>query len=185
MPMPSLGARSLQRQCDALARRIAQKQARVDELHRQEADLHARWLGVWQPCGFEPLAPDAMRRWLADQQAACETASRRDELAAELELLGQRKAAFEHRLRAASGRDNAEVAVLLAEAHRAVDGAKDHRRRSADLRQALERLRPRLAACDRELTTLDQREAAWRAEWQSVLAGSIFRPIGRQSWPAR
>ena len=72
MPMRRRSARVCN-DMSAILRRIAAKQFRLDELKRQEADLSARWLALWQPCGFEPLAPDAMRHWLADQQRCRET----------------------------------------------------------------------------------------------------------------
>ena len=49
----------MRRQSEAVAKRIAQKQARVMELRARDSDLRTRWLTTWQPCGFEPLAPDA------------------------------------------------------------------------------------------------------------------------------
>ena len=100
-----------------------------------------------------------MRHWLSDYQAVSTTASRRDEWIAELDRLRQRKATFEKRLQAASGRTDSDVAVLLAAAHQAVDQAKDHRRRTVDLHQSLERLKPRLAGCDREASILERRQA--------------------------
>ncbi|HEX4146584.1 MAG TPA: AAA family ATPase [Pirellulales bacterium] len=154
---------ALERDLSAIAKRIEAKQARVDKLQRKEVEFRCRWLALWERCGFEPLAPDAMRHWLADHEALCETIGRRDELTAELDRLAGRKMTFEERLRATCGRPDADISVLLTAARQAVDGLKERKR-----------IKPRLAGCDRELNTLDQREAAWRGEWQSVLAALHF-----------
>jgi uncharacterized protein YhaN len=160
----------LRRQLDLLTRRLTQKQDHVTELQAKDAELQRRWLATWQPCGFEPLAPDAMRRWLTDHDAVCETIARREELDADAGQLKTRIESFETRLRAVSENADAGIAVLLAAAHHAVDEAKEQQRRTKELTRDLQRLKPQLEECDDELAAVDERERAWRDDWQSLLS---------------
>jgi len=160
---------ALQRDCQAIARRIMHKQHGLNRLKQEQAGLHDRWQALWQPCGFEPLAPEAMRSWLADHQTVVETALRRTDATAELDRLALRIAAFETRLHAACGRDDADAGVLLVAAETTVDAARQHERRSSELRQIIERLKPRRSDCHDEASRLDERETTRRSEWQALL----------------
>ncbi len=102
----------LRRQLATLAKRLDQKRQRIADLERQQADLQTNWRALWQPCGFEPLAPDAMRAWLDDHEAACAAITQREELVVEQSQLAERIAAFELRLRAACGCDLADEESL-------------------------------------------------------------------------
>ena len=113
------------------------KQADVEELQRQEADLRSRWLPSGSPVVSNPFRrrhatlADRLSGGLRDGQPPRQWIAERDRLR-------QRETAFEKRLRTASGRTDSDVAVLLAAAHHAVEQAKEHRRRTADLHQSLE-----------------------------------------------
>ena len=160
----------LRRQLAALAQRIDQKRQRIAELKRLQTDLHTQWLALWQPCGFEPLAPDAMLGWLNDHETVCATIAQRDELNGELSRLGDHVSSFEQRLRAAwSARADVAPSVLLVSARQAVDAAKDQQRRASELQKDLRRLDKQLAKYDDELKALATRETAANAEWQAVL----------------
>ncbi len=102
----------LKRQLATLAQRLDQKRQRIADLERQQADLQTNWLALWQTCGFEPLAPDAMLAWLNDHEAACATIAQREELVVEQSQLAERIASFELRLRAACGCDLADEESL-------------------------------------------------------------------------
>ncbi|MEK6259498.1 MAG: AAA family ATPase [Planctomycetota bacterium] len=172
----------LRRQLAALAMRLDQKRQRIVELERQQAELQTKWLALWQPCGFEPLDPDAMLGWLNDHEAACATLAQRDELTEELSRLGERITSFEQRLRAfcspvapptghaASKSAGDDIAVLLTSAKQSVDDAKDQQRRTGELQKEVRRLDKQLAKYDDELQTLAMRETAAHAEWQALLS---------------
>ena len=100
----------LRRQLATLALRLDQKRQRIADLERQQADLQTKWLALWQPCSFEPLAPDAMLAWLNDHEAACATISQREELLAVQSQLAERITSFEQRLRSACGSNHTDTA---------------------------------------------------------------------------
>lgn len=155
------------RQFDQLTVRINQRGERIAELKQQEADLRQRWFAVWQPCGFEPLDPEAMRPWVTDHETVCETIAKHDEILAESALLQKQVAVFESRLRAACG--DGEIPVLLVRAQQAVDEAKEQQRRSKELNRDIKRLEPQLQECDVDLQAVSDRQEAWTKAWQSVL----------------
>ncbi len=160
----------LRRQLEALSKRIEHKQTRRAELECQRDELQAKWLALWQPCGFEPLAPDAMLRWLDDRETVCETIAKRDELTGEVDRLGEHAAVFEQRLRSACHATGEDPAALLASAEQTVEEAKEEQRRSKELQREIKRLKTQLDKYDDELTTLEKREADSQAEWQAVLS---------------
>jgi uncharacterized protein YhaN len=166
----------LGRQSALLADRIAQKQDRIRELKQQEAELQQRWINAWKPCGFEPLAPDAMRAWVTDHEAVCNTVDKREEILAESELLRQQGAIFEARLRAACQSNDPDIQILLVRAQKAVDDHKERQSRSKELNRDINRLLPQLDECDQELQAVCEREAAWGEAWRTVLA-SLRLPI--------
>ncbi|MBC7816226.1 MAG: AAA family ATPase [Planctomycetaceae bacterium] len=161
----------LRRQLAALAVRLDQKRQRITELERQQAELQSKWLALWQPCGFEPLNPDAMLGWLNDHDAVCATIAQRDELIEEQSQLGERIASFELRLRAAiePNQQSAPLPACLTSARQAVDEAKEQQRRTTELQKEVQRLDKQLAKYDEELQSLAKRETAANIEWQGVL----------------
>ncbi len=161
----------LRRQLATLAMRLDQKRQRIAELERQQADLQTNWLALWQPCGFQPLAPDAMLGWLNDHETACAMISQRDELLDEQLQLDARIASFELRLRSASGvAEHQALSVHLTSARQAVEETKDQQRRTAELQKEARRLDKQLAKYDNDLQTLTMRETVANAEWQAVLS---------------
>lgn len=159
----------LGRQRDVLDLRIGKKQERIAELERQEAELQQHWVVTWEPCGFVPLAPDVMRSWLVDHEAACESIGKRDEIQADTETLRQQVSAFESRLRAVCIDSDREIPVLLVWARDAVDMAKTNKNRSRDLSRDIKRLEPQLLECDAESQALNSRLGAWQQDWNKVL----------------
>lgn len=159
----------LRRQLAALAMRLDQKRQRIAEIQQQQAGLQTKWLALWQPCGFEPLAPDAMLSWLNDYETACATVAQRDELIEERSQLGERIASFEQRLCAACGLAGDDVSGLLASARQSVDEARDQQRRTTELQKEVRRLDKQLAKYDADLQRLATRETTANAEWQAVL----------------
>ncbi|MFM9965263.1 MAG: ATP-binding protein, partial [Planctomycetaceae bacterium] len=177
----------LRRQLAALATRLDQKRERIAALDQQQVELQTKWLMLWQPCGFEPLAPDAMLGWLNDHEAVCATIAQRDELLEAQSRRSQQVTAFEQRLRAAVGTANAEQATrppvgavgvtgeppvlrLLQLAKQEVDDAKDRQRRKSELQKEIRRLEKQLAKYDAELQSLATRATTANAEWQAVLS---------------
>ena len=168
------------RQLEAIAKRLDQKRQRVVDLERQQTELQTKWRNLWQQCGFEPLAPDAMLGWLKDREAVCETISQRDELREERLRLDERIASFEQRLIAACGRsENAatadthrttDLSHVLSEAKQAVEEAKEQQRRTAELQTEIRRLEKQLAKYSDELQNLTARETTAAEEWQAVLS---------------
>jgi uncharacterized protein YhaN len=161
----------LRRQLASLATRLDQKRELIAELEQQRAELDGRWLALWQPCGFEPLAPDAMLAWLNDHEAACATVAQRDELIDEQSAIAERLASFEKRLRLATGLARDEVRGLIVSARQSVDEAKEQQRRKTELQKEIQRLEKQLAKYDADLHDLNTRETIANAEWQTVLRG--------------
>ena len=149
--------------------RLGQKRQRIAGLERQQAELQTQWLALWQPCGFEPLAPDAMLGWINDHEAVCATIAQREELIAEQLQLGERIAAFERRLRTACRLAGDDVSALLVSARQAVDEAKDEQGRLRELQKETRRLEKQLLKYGDELQSLAIRETAANAAWQAVL----------------
>ena len=176
----------LRRQLAAVSVRLDQKRQRIAELEKQQSELQTKWLALWHPCGFEPLAPDAMLGWLNDHEAVCATIARRDELLEEQSQLGERIASFESRLMNATALESSRtrqssdrslttsatdaVAVLLVSAKQSVDESKDQQRRTTELQKEVRRLDKQLAKYDEELRSVATREAAATSEWQAVLS---------------
>ena len=160
----------LLRQRRELLQRIEEKQSGLERLAAQEAGLQERWEALWQPCGISPLAPDAMRRWLADHEQVCDTVARQDELLAESGQIVKRIDSFESRLREACGQSTANAAALLAEAHASVDAAREYQSRTKDLRRTIKRLQPELTTCDQQQAAQQAQETTWKARWQALLA---------------
>ncbi len=159
----------LNRQLNALNVRIDDKRKKVNELERQQSDLHTQWDTLWKPCGLQPLAPEAMLGWLHDHRAACETIARRDELVAEQSSLSGRLAAFEQRLRIACGETIGDVATLLISSRETVRNAKDQLKSAADLQKEVRRLEQQLTKHDAALHDLATRETAAKSQWKTVL----------------
>jgi uncharacterized protein YhaN len=160
----------LRRQLAALAIRLEQKRQRIADLERQRTALETKWCSLWQPCGFEPLAPDAMLGWLNDLETVSLTITYRDELHLEISRLGKRIASFESRLRSACGLAGEDAAVLLTSAKQSVGDVKEQQRRISELQKEVRRLEKQLAKCDDELHTLATNEAAANTAWQAVLS---------------
>jgi len=160
----------VRRQFVAVDGRIAQTKAELEELIARDNDLQNRWKTLWQPCGFEPLAPEAMRHWLADHQIFCETMAARAECAADLTRLADRWGHFEDRLRLACGSTDTEVAVLLTMARQAVEEAKNYQRDTKKLRSTINQLEPQRDECARQLAALDERQTSWGVEWRALLS---------------
>lgn len=159
----------LGRQREHLVGRIESKRLRLAELRDEEAALQQRWIAAWQPCGFVPLEPDAMRSWVNDHGAACETISKQQEILTESQRLRQQVIQFESRLRNACQSKNDEIRVLLVSAQQAVDESKEQASRSKELHRDIKRLEPQLRDCDAELQKSCDREAAWQTCWKAVL----------------
>lgn len=159
----------LRRQLATLSTRLNQKNERIAALDRQQAELQTQWITLWQPCGFEPLAPDAMLGWLKDHEAACATITQRDELIQEQARRAEQIAEFERNLRAACGEVGDQASILLTSAKQSVEEAKDQQRRMIELQKEIRRLEKQLTKYDDELKSLAERETAANAEWQAVL----------------
>ena len=162
---------NIRRQLADLALRLDEKQQRVIKLERQLAELHASWLALWAPCGFEPLAADAMRGWLKDHETVCATCTQRDELNDELLQLDQRISSFESRLRTAcsASEDTDDISQLLASAGQSVQEAKDQDGRRSTLRKDIRRLEQQLASYHEEVQSLEAREVVAKSAWLEVM----------------
>lgn len=164
----------LQRQIAALEQRLELKRGGLAELETSMVEWERKWTALWQPCGFVPLAPEAMRSWLADHEAMCASTVRRDELTAELAAVDLRLAQFSERLRAAHGSTADDPMILLTQARRAVEEAKDREKRRRDLRREITRLETVQSTYEDKLRDMLEREAIGLAEWQELLGQLKF-----------
>jgi uncharacterized protein YhaN len=160
----------LRRQLGDLEKRLAEKRERVAELERQKVELQAAWLSIWQSCGFEPLAPDAMLGWLKDHDAVCSMVAQRDDLLGDRSLLSEKITSFELRLRAVCGVANGDSSELLAMVRQSVDEAKEQQRRSIELQKEIRRLDQQVAKYDADEQGFLTRETAAAAAWQGILS---------------
>jgi uncharacterized protein YhaN len=177
----------LRRQLAERTKRLEQKREQLETLDRQQAELQRKWLTLWQPCGFEPLPPAAMRAWLSDHELVCAMIAQRDEFHAEQSQLRERIESFEQRLTAAVGTTaqgrrtressdrslttsaTADIAALLTSAKQAVDEAKGQQQRTTTLQKDIRHLEKQLAKHDHELQELKTRETTATANWRGVL----------------
>ena len=159
----------LRRQLVGLAARLVQKRLRLTELQRQQAEMQTQWLALWEPCGFEPLAPEAMLGWLNDHAAVCATITQLEECRDEQSQLAERLASFGRRLCAACGVADGDASAQMAAARQTVDEAKDQQRRTSELQKEIRRLDRQLAKSAEELQSLATRESAANCDRQAVL----------------
>lgn len=159
----------LHRQLAAISRELDENRRQIKDVEHQQKELQTQWCALWQPCGLEPLTPDAMLAWLGDHEAACATISQRQELLDQLSQLGERIASFDRRLRDACGIETGEISVLLMSAKQAIETANEQRRRTGELQKEIRRLDKQLAKYDVEIADLDTQQANASAEWQVVL----------------
>jgi uncharacterized protein YhaN len=157
------------RQLDDLEQRLSQKRKHVAELTDKRDALQAEWFAIWRPCGFEPLAPDAMLGWLKDYEAVCSMITQRDDLIEDRSLLSEKIASFDRRLLAVCGLTNGDSAEMLAYVRRSVDEAKEQQRRTTELRKEIRRLEQQIAKYDADEQSLISRGAAAKAAWQIIL----------------
>ncbi|HQX49079.1 MAG TPA: AAA family ATPase [Planctomycetaceae bacterium] len=159
----------LHRQLATIKGQLDQNREQITKLQQKQVELQTQWATLWQPCGLEPLAPDAMLAWLGDHAAACATISQREELLDLTSQIGERISSFERRLRDACEIETGEVSVLLMSAKQAIETANDQRRRTGELQKEIRRLDKQLAKYDAEIADLERQEADSSTEWQVVL----------------
>ena len=160
---------SLHRQLTAISRELDQNREQITKSQQTQVELQTQWATLWQPCGLEPLAPDAMLAWLVDHEAVCATIAQRQELLDQTSQLGERISSFERRLRVTCEIETGEVSVLLMSAKQAIETANEQRRQTGDLQKEIRRLDKQLAKYDAEIADLEKQEAKASAEWQVVL----------------
>jgi len=161
----------LQRQIDTFEQRLKQRRQSLAELDASATQVDREWTALWKPCGLQPLVPQAMRSWLADHAKLCETAVRRDELAAEMAVIEARQSAFVERLLAAFGGGEAESAQLLTQARRTITDEQDREKQRRMLKREIARLEAQQAKYDEEQRDVVSRESKALADWQELLGG--------------
>lgn len=157
------------RQIESLKKRIELKRERVRELQLRKSEWRVQWCSLWTGCGFKPLAPDVMIRWLDDYESAREGILRHEENQAEMDRLLDRKKRFEDRLRQVCAGSHSDPAALLAAAHQAVDDAREAQRRSKELARDINRCAAQLNDCDTEIEALNAAQQIWQSQWESLL----------------
>ncbi len=161
--------KQFQQQIEQTRQTVARKRAACERVRDEQKHLERLWTAHWQPCGFEPLPPDAMRRWLDEHSALVATHETLGQKAVDLDSLRQRIDEFEATFRTAMNTAGIDVAHSLAAAKQQVKSAEAE----AEQRKKLERDRKRqqktLDGIDAELCEWQSRDTAWRTEWQAVL----------------
>ncbi len=161
--------KQLQQQIEQLRKTVANKRADCGRVRVEQQEAERRWAELWRPCGFEPMPPDVMRRWIdghATLVATFETLGHKD---VEIASLRQRLDEFATTIHAAMSIGDEEVAVSLAEAKRLVKAAEDEASRRKTLERDSQRHQKALDRIEAELREWQSRESAWHAEWQAVL----------------
>lgn len=175
-------ADELRLQADTVARRdeclramrqrtadLEQVRQRLKELKSQSEAARLAWVNLWARCGFAPLTPPAMTRWLQDYRVLVDLAAQSSDAAAQCEQLGNAQREYEQRLTAAVPGVVGAPDALHAEARQRLASEKERRATETSLKQRVgqdEELRvreaDRLAAAEAALTT-------WRDGWRQTL----------------
>ncbi len=158
------------RRLEEITARLKEKRAMIAAVEGKQATLQAEWVSLWEPCGFVPLTPEAMRGWLEQHATVCVTISECGDRAAELTPLQERIQTFEQRLRAAYGLATEDVSGMLVAARKAVEHEREGSRRTVELQKEIRRLENQLAKYDDELRALQSLETAADTEWNAVLS---------------
>ncbi len=148
---------------------LGQNREQIADLQEQLAALNAEWTTLWQPSGFEPLAPDAMLGWLGDRESLCAIVGQRDELMAERSQIDRCIESFEQRLRAGCDLAQDGIPALLVSAREAVDESRRRRHKATELRKEILRLEQQIAKYDLKLASTEKLETAAASQWQAVL----------------
>ncbi|MFO1062356.1 MAG: hypothetical protein U0892_00600 [Pirellulales bacterium] len=157
------------------SRRVDELKTRLNEAEKQSAeagfrhrDWEKRWHQLWKPCGFVPLEPEVMKRWLDDFAVFCGRLQRRDEAEAELRETTETIDAFHRRLEAWQSKPEEEPTLTLTRIRNRIDAERDRSARTLQLKkQAAESdvLRGLAAA---ELKDLCEQAEGLQSEWTAL-----------------
>jgi uncharacterized protein YhaN len=84
-----------QEQVDVARQAAGLKRAELAAFQETFAAKRAKWIQLWQPCGFEPLDPAAMLQWQATHEAIVELHTKQADLHDEMSRLKTKSAAFQ------------------------------------------------------------------------------------------
>ncbi len=148
---------------------VQKKQTAVDAVIAEQQQWKLHWDNEWRLCGFEPLAPDVMERWLADHSALRDAVAQREQLAVEVDSLHARLSAFESRLRSVCGEPAGDPLFLLNRTKSVVKEAESQANERQSLEKDRRQLDKKLADATTRLTELAREVAVWQTAWQALL----------------
>jgi len=176
----------LTRDAEAAAARLTAAQAGLAAAEADQAALLKEWVDAWRGCGFTPLPPAEMDRWLEAREAALAAQVAVDEAdaataAAEetAQRLHDQLSRLMHQLAEATGGaalsellDDVPFGELLDATQRALDDVGRGENRREALAQEVAKQKQALAKAERELAALDADLNEWRSDWEATLAAA-------------
>lgn len=135
------------------------------------ADVDRRFAALFSSCGFAPLAPAAMRAWLADRETYLAAAAEQAELVARRDVLAQETSTFVARGRALGG--EADVDELRVRIAARIDAESRRASEAENLVRQAKRAREQLARQTQKRDDLAARKKALDEGW-----GAIVAPFG-------
>ena len=148
---------------------VVKKQAEVGSLLDEQHQWELRWQTEWQPCGFIPLAPDVMLRWLDDHAALRQSVEQHEQLAIEVDSLKASLAAFETQLRTVSGQPDGDPLSLLNKAKSVVKASQEQASDRQKLEKDRRQLDKKLVETNAKLATMASDVSEWTESWQALL----------------
>jgi uncharacterized protein YhaN len=165
-----------QEQVDEVLHQVETKRAALKTQQDAAATLQQRWHELWQPCGFEPLEPDAMESWLQQQRKLGQLVQQRDQLAIDVQILSEHITGYESLLSTALGYATGVGPALVAAARTRVNDARTNEQERQNLEKTRQRLREQEKTLGDDVQTHRKREQAWQTRWQ-VLLGKLRLPM--------
>lgn len=176
----------LTREATSAAGRLAEVQADLEAAEADHAALLKEWVDAWRGCGFTPLPPAEMERWLETREAVLAAQQAVEEaeaatVAAEetAHRLHDQLSRLMRQLTDATGgetplepADDVPFGELLDTTQRVLDDVGRAENRREGLVQEAAKQKSALAKAERELAALDADLEAWRSDWVATLAAA-------------
>lgn len=158
-----------QEEISAAKQEIEGQKPRLAELQALRASAGRRWEDLWRPCGFAPLDPEGMLRWLDVHRQLCALAEKRAILAGDAQAAADRITAFENQLREALGGRSGDAAGLLVLARQHVKEADQKEQDRRSVRTKLARIQDEVVEIEKSWSRHHDREEAWNERGRAVL----------------
>ena len=160
----------LKQQIESARHDVARKQAACDSLRQEQHAVTQRWVELWQPCGCEPLSPEAMQSWRSDFALFAETHEQLRHLEVDLAALRGKLDEFTTTFRRAMNAADGDVTSWLVAAKKRVKTATEQDQQRKQWERDRTRIAKQLDGTIAALRDWDARQTDWIAGWQAVLS---------------